>query len=369
MMLCTSLSLPVARFRPGLFRLGPASERAHFVRDWVGPLRLGLAAVWMWGLAWAQGGSEVDLAYGSNPPAHDPSTIVKWRDKFWVFVTGRGVPSRWSTNLVHWQAGPRVFDELPAWAKEAVPSHRGDLWAPDIIYQNGRFLLYYSVSVWGKNTSAIGLATTPTLDPADPAFGWRDEGPVVRSRAEDNFNAIDPAVTRDAEGNLWLVFGSYWSGIKLVALDPRTGKRLADAPLYALAHHSSIEAPCLYRRGRWYYLFVNWGQCCRGTNSTYNIRVGRSPAITGPYVDRAGRDLLSGGGTLFAGSAGRFIGPGHAGILHDGQREWFSFHFYDGQRRGARTLAVAPLSWTADGWPVLHHACGAAQADPSPTRP
>lgn len=315
------------------------------------------------GLAMAQPGPEPEAAYASNPPAHDPSTVVKWRDKFWVFVTGRGVPSRWSTNLVHWQAGPRVFDQVPAWAKEAVPEHRGDLWAPDILYHDGRFLLYYSVSVWGRNTSVIGLATNPTLDPADPDFRWTDQGLVMRSRAEDNFNAIDPCVTRDTAGNLWLAFGSYWSGIKLVQLDPRTGKPLTNSPLYSLAYNRSIEAAYLYRRGSWYYLFVNWGQCCQGVRSTYNIRVGRSPVITGPYLDRSGRDLLAGGGTLFADRAGRFIGPGHAGIFHDGQREWFSFHFYDGQRDGARTLAVAPLSWTADGWPVLHHECAGAQAD------
>jgi arabinan endo-1,5-alpha-L-arabinosidase len=295
---------------------------------------------------------------------HDPSTIVRCKDEYWLFGTGPGLRSWRSKDLVHWQAGPRVFEALPAWAKEAVPANRGGLWAPDVIYHEGRFLLYYSVSTWGRNTSAIGLVTNPTLDPADPNFQWTDQGWVVRSTSKDDFNAIDPGVTRDAEGNLWLVFGSYWSGIKLVQLDPRTGKPLAGARLHALAHHSSIEAACVYRRSNWYYLFVNWGQCCLGVQSTYNIRVGRSPAITGPYVDRAGRELLAGGGTLVASSAGRFIGPGHAGIFNDGDREWFSFHFYDQARGGAPTLAVAPLSWSADGWPVLQHPCAgpAAQA-------
>jgi arabinan endo-1,5-alpha-L-arabinosidase len=288
---------------------------------------------------------------------HDPSTIVKCKNEYWVFYTGRGVPSYHSQDLITWEPGPHVFTNAPAWAEQAVPEHRGNyFWAPDIIHVGDRYLLYYSVSTFGKKVSALGLATNPTLDPSDPAFGWTDQGEVVRSTSTNDFNTIDPAAFQDADGKLWLSFGSSWSGIKLIQLDPKTGKRLAaDSPMHSLAHSDSIEASYLYRHGDYYYLFVNWGLCCRGVNSTYNIRVGRSQEITGPYLDRSGEDLLHGGGTLFLNSQGSFIGPGHAGIYSEGGTNWFSCHFYDATRAGLSTLAILPLRWNTNDWPEIIH--------------
>lgn len=285
---------------------------------------------------------------------HDPSTIARCGGEYWLFATGYGIASRHSKDRLHWEAGPRVFAQPPAWAARAVPGSRSYFWAPDVIQTGGRYLLYYSVSQWGKNTSAIGLATNPTLDPADAKFRWTDEGPVVESVATNDFNAIDPNVFADADGRLWLAFGSFWSGIKLIELHPKTGKRLApDSPMSSLAMHNSIEAAALHRRGGDYYLFVNWGACCRGTNSTYEIRVGRSRSVTGPYLDRAGVDLAKGGGTPFLETRGRFIGPGHAGLLKVEGAEWLSCHFYDGANRGRATLGILPLRWTDGGWPEV----------------
>jgi arabinan endo-1,5-alpha-L-arabinosidase len=140
-----------------------------------------------------------------------------------------------------------------------------------VIFHNGRFLLYYSVSRFGRNTSAIALAANPTLDPADPDFRWTDEGIVIQSGTDDDFNAIDPAVVKTSDGKLWMSFGSFWSGIKLIQLDPQTGKRLApDSPIHSLAHYEAIEAPHIHEHGDYFYLFVNWDRCCRGVNSTYN---------------------------------------------------------------------------------------------------
>ncbi len=286
---------------------------------------------------------------------HDPSTIVQCKDQYWIFCTGRGLPSFHSKDLINWESGPRPFTSPPPWVAEAVPGNRGlNFWAPDVIHLGDRYLLYYSVSTFGKNTSAIGLATNPTLDPADSHYRWTDQGIVVQSSDRDHFNAIDPAVAQDAEGNLWLSFGSFWSGIKMIPLDPKTGKRIApDSPMYSLAHYDSIEAPFIYRHGGYYYLFVNWGMCCRGVNSTYNIRVGRSKKITGPYLDKDDKDLLRGGGSLLLTTDGPFIGPGHAGILRDGGRYWLGCHFYDATERGAGTFAIRPLGWGEDGWPVV----------------
>lgn len=295
-----------------------------------------------------------DIPTSSTPRLHDPSTIAQCGKEYWTFATGRGVRSFRSKDLVAWQPGPPVFANAPAWTRQIVPENRGFFWAPDVLRVHQRYLLYYSVSSWGKNTSAIGLASNATLDPADPAFQWKDEGIVIRSTATNNFNAIDPAVTLDAEGRLWLAFGSFWSGIKLVQLDSATGKCITpDAPLYSLAHHASIEAPFLHRRGSQYYLFVNWGLCCRGTNSTYEIRVGRSSNLTGPYLDKNGMDLLRGGGTPVLGSRGDFIGPGHPGIVNHAGQDWLSCHFYDGRQRGQSVLALRKLGWSEDGWPVV----------------
>jgi len=307
---------------------------------------------------------------------HDPSTIVKCGDEYWLFYTGAGVASFHSKDLVKWERGPSVFTNAPAWTAQAVPANRWMYyWAPDVIHLGNRYLLYYAVSSFGKNRSAIGLATNPTLDPADPAFRWTDQGIVVQSTNTDNFNTIDPAVSQDAEGNLWLAFGSYWGGIKLIQLDPDTGlrweasafakatvdktarhagKRIAtSSPMYSLAFNDSIEASYIYRHDNFYYLFVNWGRCCRGTNSTYEIRMGRSQKITGPYLDRQGVDLMTGGGTPFLSTTGPFIGPGHAGIVSKDGRDWLSCHFYDGTQAGRPALAILPLDWGADGWPKV----------------
>jgi len=285
---------------------------------------------------------------------HDPSTIVQCKDEYWVFATGRGIVSRHSTNLIHWAPGPPVFSNVPSWTTNTIQGNYGRFWAPDIIHLGNRYLLYYAVSTWGKNTSAIGLATNPTLDPADPEFAWADCGPVIQTKTTDDCNAIDPAVTMDAGGKLWLAFGSFWTGIKLVELDPATGKRMStNSPIYSLAHKDKIEASYIYGHDGFYYLFVNWGQCCQGVRSTYNIRVGRSASITGPYFDKEGVDMLLDGGSLILASAGPFIGPGHAGIISNGGKDWFSCHFYDGTHEGSPTLALLPLRWDAAGWPEV----------------
>lgn len=299
---------------------------------------------------------------------HDPSTIIKCKNEFWIFSTGRGVLSWHSKDLVKWERGPGVFvTNLPPWTAEILPANRGGgLWAPDVARVNGRYLLYYSASSFGKNVSGIGLVTSPTLDPNDPAYQWTDRGTVITSKAGNDFNAIDPAVFEDKDGSLWLTFGSFWSGIKMIQLDPQTGQRLAsDSPLYSLAHYDSIEASYLYQHGGYYYLFVNWGLCCRGVNSTYRIAVGRSEKVTGPYLDADGKNMLDGGGTIFLDTTTPYVGPGHAGIIEANGKLWLSCHFEATEptpavasktgpapRRSSR-LAIIPLRWNVDQWPQV----------------
>lgn len=285
---------------------------------------------------------------------HDPSSIVRCKDRYWFFSTGRGVTSWHSKDLNHWERGPRVMPEMPTWVKEVVPDQRGHYWAPDVIFHKGRYYLYYSVSSFGKNTSAIALATNLTLDPEDPQFQWNDEGIVIRSHKTDRFNAIDPAIIKTESKGIWMSFGSFWSGLKMFQLDPVTGKRLdPEIPLQSIAHYKAIEAPHIFEHQGWFYLFVNWDVCCRGVDSTYNIRVGRSRSVTGPYLDKEGIDLMHQGGSLFLSTDGPFIGPGHANIFEEDGTFWFSCHFYDATRKGSPTLSILPLKWTEEGWPSL----------------
>ena len=286
------------------------------------------------------------------PRIHDPSTVVREGGGVWSLCTGHGVPLLKRGADGRWKREAVIFAEYPGWHKKEVPANKGHLWAPDIIRIKDRWFVYYSVSSFGSNESAIGLASGKTLDPSSKDFGWKDEGMVIRSRKSDRFNAIDPALILD-KGRLWMSFGSFWDGIFLVELDAATGhlKKPGEAP-HRLAMEREIEAPFIHKHGGYYYLFVNWGKCCRGVDSTYEIRVGRATKITGPYLDREGTDMKEGGGTPVLATEGRFIGPGHASIHEEKGREMLVHHFYDKERGGRSDLRMLPLEWK-DGWPAV----------------
>lgn len=297
--------------------------------------------------------------------AHDPSTVVKADGRYYYFATGQGVVSRSSANKTAWSAGPSTFASAPAWTTQAVPSFTGGFWAPDVAYFNGKYHLYYSVSAWGTIDSAIGVATSPSL--SNPT--WTDLGKVVQSDAAweagpntdtTGFNAIDPSVLADTDGKVWMAFGSYSSGILVTELNPATGKRLNSSTLTAtlVANNtpgggwgSSVEGAALTKHDGLYYLFVNYGGCCSGIDSTYDIRVGRSASPTGPFLDKSGVDLRNGGGTIFLDDDGRRIGPGHFSTVTDAGQDYFGYHFYNGDANGAPTYEMRNLYWTADAWP------------------
>ena len=293
-----------------------------------------------------------------NLGIHDPSAVIQDNGRYYVFGTGQGIISKSSADLTYWSAGPSIFANPPAWTTNDVPGFAGVFWAPDISFFNGVYHLYYAVSTFGSQVSAIGLATNPTLDPTNPGYQWTDQGPVIQSTTGSAYNCIDPSVTFDASSNLWMSFGSYWNGIYVVQLDPATGlvNSTNSTPVHEAFNTASgdpIEASYLCHHGNYYYLFANWGTCCAGVNSTYNIRMGRSTNIIGPYLDRNGVDMASGGGTLFLKTTGKFIGPGQIGILEGDGIEYFGYHYYDGNNNGAPTFDLEPLSWTTDGWPAF----------------
>jgi hypothetical protein len=299
---------------------------------------------------------------------HDPSTVIQCNGRYYIFGTHGGIYSKSSADKQYWVTGPSVFATAPSWTTSYTGTSGLDgFWAPDIICFNGLYHLYYAVSSSGSQNSAIGLATNPTLDPTDPSYSWTDQGAVIHSSSIVNYNCIDPSIIFDATNGLWMSFGSYWNGIYLVQLNASTGLLLnpANPALIHLASNSSIEASYLYYHGGYYYLFVNWGQCCAGINSTYNIRVGRSTTITGAfpgssYRDRNGNAMGTGGGTLFLKTTGKYIGPGQIGILDEGGTNCFSYHYYDANANGTPILDIEPLYWTPDGWPAFTNDWAAA---------
>jgi arabinan endo-1,5-alpha-L-arabinosidase len=308
------------------------------------------------------GGSATAFTY---PPAtsehraigtHDPS-MIRAGSSFYLFATGGLLAIRSSADLAKWNNAASLFSTPPSWIETALGQTIKDLWAPDVSFVNGTYRVYYAGSTFGSNHSVIGLASNSTLDPKAPGYKWVDQGLVLESNAagsQDDWNAIDPNAIADAAGDWWLVFGSFWSGIKLRRLDNATGKpSTADTKLYGLAAHSGgIEAPSIISHDGYYYLFVSYDACCKGVDSTYRTMVGRASAITGPYTDADGKAMLQGNAVQLLAKDGRYIGPGGGTAFRDGDQYFYVYHYYDGQMNGASELMLRPITWQND-WPVL----------------
>ena len=302
---------------------------------------------------------------------HDPS-IIKEGDTWYLFSTGNGpnrkgqLPIRCSKDLRHWILCGHVFDQVPEWIKKESPTTK-ELWAPDISHFAGEFHLYYAFSVFGKNTSGIALLTNKTLDPSSLNFHWVAHGLVLRSRVENDFNAIDPNLILDKKGKPWLSFGSFWTGIKMRKIDLKTGMLSAkDTRLYSLAKRKrpdnplpdppnlpgnwqAIEAPFIVHHDGFYYLFVSFDLCCRGAKSDYKTMVGRAKKVAGPYVDADGKPMMEGGATALLLGNKRWVGPGGESILQQKDGDLIVFHAYDA-KTGEASLQISRIDWK-DGWP------------------
>lgn len=311
----------------------------------------------------------------TSPPMeliHDPSQLVLREDGALTLASsgtdGVGL-QLWlvdpETGEFAWSADLFV-DEKPDWASEVqVWNPTGEFDAPAMPEEG---VLYYTVFDEGEDgvEDVIGRVHWD-------GDAWVDDGVIVRSQGEgDHPRAMDPSVFVDLEAQPWMVFGSHAGGVFVAALDADTG-RLATRPDEPWcddeddarfthvassgegAEENTIEAPYIFPHDGWYYLFVNWGACCRGVDSTYEIRMGRSESPDGPFRDVDGVDLADGGGTMFLGSQGNQIGPGHAGVvaLEDAGSESFllSYHYYDADDNGIAKLGLRDVTW-ASGWPV-----------------
>lgn len=297
---------------------------------------------------------------------HDP-VMAKKDGTYYLFCTGMGISAYSSLDMKNWKKEKPVFAKAPDWAVNAVPGFKGHIWAPDIFFHNGKYHLFYSISAFGKNTSCIGLAINPTLNPDDPAFQWTDHGKIIQSvPGRDDWNAIDPNLIIDENGTPWLSFGSFWSGIKMVKLrpdltgvaEPEEWYGLAKRPKNfgisdTLAGDGAIEAPFIFRQKNNYYLFVSFDYCCRGQNSDYKIMVGRSEKVTGPYLDKEGKPMSEGGGTLVLQGDNNYNGLGHNSTYTFDGKDYLIFHAYDAKDAGKPKLLIRELKWSADGWPKV----------------
>lgn len=325
---------------------------------------------------------------------HDPS-MIKHDDRYYMFHTGRGISNWVSRDMINWIRLDPVFESAPEWTQDVVPEFENHIWAPSISFHNGTYYLYYSVSSFGRNNSAIGLVTNQTLNPDDPEFEWEDQGIVIESvPGRDMWNAIDATLSFDEDGTPWLAFGSHWMGIKLVQLEDDL-KTVAITPegneWYTIAERhrywklderdagdsanpeldyddlypnaildlnrqsesGAIEAPFIFKKGDYYYLFVSWDRCCRGENSTYKVVVGRSTDITGPYLDKAGQRMDYGGGSLVVKGNDEYAAVGHNSVYTFDGTDYLVAHGYDLSDEGRSKLVILEVTWDDDGWPVV----------------
>lgn len=272
------------------------------------------------------------------PYIHDPSTIVECEGKYYTFGTGGG-------GLV----------SADGWSWQSGAERPGGGAAPDAMKIGDRYLIIYGATgggLFGGHNGRILTMWNKTLDPKSPDFKFSRAYEVASSDGMEDCDAIDPSLLLDpTTGRLWVTYGTYFGNIRLIELDPKTGKRVEGNQERDIA--IDCEATDLIYRDGWYYLLGTHGTCCDGVNSTYNIVVGRSRSVTGPYMDNVGRDMFHGGGRMVIAAGNRKTGPGHFGrfVIDEGV-EVMSCHFEaDFERSGRSVLGVLPLLWR-NGWPV-----------------
>lgn len=298
------------------------------------------------------------LSLSGNTFAHDP-TMIKVGSTYYRFWTGDHIPAATSTNLTHWTNAPTVYpNSYPAWVSSWLADNPGNTfnfpWAPDVVAFGGKVHVYSSFSAkFGDNISCITHLSTSNIAAND----WTDHGPIFCTAGNENYNAIDADVALDRDGTPWLAFGSFWNGIYGFKLNP-DGSR-ADGTMTRLAWANQIEAPVLFYRCGYYYLFVTWGLCCPGEGRninqlTYRVAVGRSTNIMGPYVDKNGTDLVNGGGTLILqGDKVNWAAAGHSDVFVDGSTVYHLYHAYR-QSNGNAVFRISEMPFDEDGWPVPH---------------
>lgn len=339
----------------------------------------------------------IDQAEGSrdnlylNMNVHAPS-MIKAGDRYYMFHTGRGIANWVSRDMENWIRLDPVFPEVPDWVESVVPGFDNHMRSPGIYFHDGTYYLYYSVTSLGRNNSAIGLVTNQSLNPGDPEFEWVDQGIVIESTpGQDKWNATDAAFSFDENGTPWLAFGSNRMGIRLVKLEDNL-KTVAGTPagnewfsiavrnqklneqyagdsadpeleddeqpsdnimgLVRQSDSGAIEAPFIFRKGGYYYLFVSWDRCGSGVDSTCKIIVGRSETITGPYLNKTGQRMDYGGGSLVVKGNDEYAAVGHNSVYTFDGTDYLVAHGFDLSDEGRSKLIILEVTWDDEGWPV-----------------
>ena len=273
-----------------------------------------------------------------KPYIHDPSTIAECDGKYYTFGTG---------------GGGLISEDGWTWHDGAERPGGGA--APDVLKIGDRYLIIYGATGGGLGGGHHGRILTmwnKTLDPHSPDFKYTQAIEVCSSDGMEDNDAIDPGLLLDpTTGRLWVSYGTYFGTIRLIELDPKTGERVKGNIEKDIA--IDCEASDLIYRNGWYYLLGTHGTCCDGVNSTYNVVVGRSKSVEGPYIDNVGRDMYQGGGKMVIAAGNRVCGPGHFGrtVIDEGV-EIMSCHYEaDFDQGGRSVLGIRPLLWKND-WPV-----------------
>jgi arabinan endo-1,5-alpha-L-arabinosidase len=286
---------------------------------------------------------------------HDP-VMIRQDSTYYIFHTGKGVPFKTSRDRINWKNTGRVFDtlHLPGWHKKDIPEQDGSLWAPDIHYHNGRYHLYYSVSAWMNFNSGIGYATNTTLNPADPNYRWTDQGMVIDyKQGGTGVNVIDPNVFIDDDGSKWLVYGSYKAGLRMTELDAVTGKLKKEQPHLVTLTTSLGEGVYIIKDKDYYYIFASRGRCCAGLESTYQVVMGRSTKLQGPYLNKAGQSWQENHYTVLLSGDNNEPGRGHNGFFTEGDTTFIVYHAYTRAANGKSLLNIKKLYVDRDGWPTV----------------
>lgn len=295
------------------------------------------------------------LFYAQEPSnrVHDP-VMIKEVDTYYVFHTGQGISIKTSKDRVDWAVAGKVFSDTLAWWKTDIPEQTGHIWAPDIHYRDGKYHLYYSVSAWMNFNSSIGYATNVTLDPSDSRYQWVDEGKIVDfSNGGQGVNCIDPNVFVDIEGRVWLFYGSFKAGLRLVELDRKTGKLLSNPPEITTITTSLGEGVFVIKAKGDYYIFASRGKCCKGLESTYEVVIGRSKNLNGPYLNKEGQSWVDNHYSRFLKGDYEEPGRGHNGFFTEHDTTFIVYHAYTRSANGAPLLNIKPMYWGDDGWPTL----------------
>lgn len=285
----------------------------------------------------------------------DPSVIRAHDGMFYVYATDNGqysVPIYKSGDLVNWTAVGGAFTDStrPSFVQD------GGIWAPDINYINGQYVLYYSLSKWGGEWECgIGVATS-----ASPAGPFKDHGKLFISSEIDVKNSIDPCYFEDTDGKKYLFWGSF-RGIYAVELSedgltvkPETKFQVAPGQDGNINH---TEATMIVKRGDYYYLMGSSGSCCDGERSTYHIVVARSKSIKGPFVNKANENVMDNKPfeTILQ-KSNKVLGPGHNSelMIDDNGDYWMLYHGFEATNPDAgRLLYLDKVSWDAQGWPYI----------------